>query len=100
MSVLCQLFLFIVGIRILLEMIYNASFQHQKHCISHLLDFLVLFWKDAYFFEVKVNGVRKVHVENNNPQHFTNVKVFAGDYHEPADAYIRFFYACQIKGLL
>ena len=60
----------------------------------------LFFWKDAYFFEVKVNGVRKVHVKNNNPQHFTNVKVFAGDYHEPADAYIRFFYACQIKGLL
>jgi len=52
---------------------------------------------DSFFFEVKVNGIRKVHVKNNNPQHFTNVKVFAGDYHQPADAVIRFFYACQLR---
>jgi len=46
---------------------------------------------------VKINGIRKVHKKNNNPVQFKNVKVFAPDDSNPANAELQFFYACQLK---
>ena len=51
-----------------------------------------------YFFDVTIDGVRKVHIQNNIPRQFTNVKIYAGDaYYEAADAQLRNFYACQLS---
>merc|ERR1712126_59886 len=52
---------------------------------------------DDYLFEVKINGVGKVHKKNYNPKQFKNVKVFMSGYTNPANAELRFFYACQLK---
>jgi len=52
--------------------------------------------QDNYYFEVKVDGERVLHVKNDNPRTFENVKVYAGDkYHQNANAEIRTFEACQ-----
>ena len=57
-----------------------------------------------YFFDVLVDGVRKVHIQNNNPRKFDNVKVSTGIVyvgqnvvHESANAEIRNFVACQLS---
>ena len=45
-----------------------------------------------YYFEIKIDGVRKWRQENNNPLTFSNVKVWASrgrDGFPPADAYIK-----------
>ena len=51
-----------------------------------------------YFFDVTIDGVSKVHIQNNNARNFTNVEIYAGDkYYEAADAEIRHLYACQLS---
>lgn len=48
---------------------------------------------------MSIDGVTKVHKKNDNPTMFKDVKVYAGDkYHHEADAEIRHFSACQLKG--
>jgi len=52
---------------------------------------------ESYYFDVTINGVRKVHIKNNIPRTFTNVEVFAGGKnHAAANAEIRNFQACQL----
>lgn len=43
-----------------------------------------------FYFSVEIDGVRKVHIRNNQPETFENVKVYACDQHDyVADAEIR-----------
>jgi len=53
--------------------------------------------QNGYFFEVKVDGVRKVHMKNDNPKQFKDVKVYAGYGSNVANAEIRNFVACQLE---
>ena len=50
-----------------------------------------IFWfKDEYFFEVKVDGSRQMNVKNDKPLQFRDVRVFMGDeYHSRANARIK-----------
>ena len=57
-----------------------------------------LLQSNDYFFEVFIDGVKKVSKKNTNPKQFLNVKVFAGDpYHSPANADVKNFIACQLE---
>ena len=48
-------------------------------------------------YEDKINGVRKVHQRNDQPETFENVKVYACDQHDyVADAEIRNFETSEI----
>ena len=58
-----------------------------------------MFKNGHFFFDVTINGIRKVHIKNNSPRQFTNVEVYAGDkYYHPAGAELKNFHACQISG--
>ena len=47
---------------------------------------------------MNIDGKQVVHLKNENPLKFENVKVYAGDkYHESANAEIRTFEACQLS---
>ena len=52
---------------------------------------------------MNIDGTQLLHVKNDNPLKFENVKVYAGDkYHEAADAEVRNFNVLQseAKGFL
>ena len=50
------------------------------------------------YFDVHVDGIRKIHEKNNNQRQFTNVNIYAGDeYNDEADVEIRNFYVCKGK---
>ena len=52
----------------------------------------------TYYFNVIIDGVRKVHIQNNIARQFTNVEIYAGDaYHEAADGEIKNFHARQLS---
>ena len=52
-----------------------------------------------YYFDVTIDGITRVHRQNENPTKFKNVRVYAGSiYYEAADAEIRNFSACQLNG--
>ena len=50
--------------------------------------------KGTFYFEVKIDGIQRLHEVNSNPQKFTNVEAFIGDNHyPPADANVKNFQA-------
>ena len=50
--------------------------------------------KGTFYFEVKIDGILRLHEVNDNPQQFTNVKAFIGNnFEHPADANVKNFHA-------
>ena len=66
-------------------------FDHFKLLASAILNLYNFAFVLQYYFELKLDGVRKWRLENGNPQSFSNVKIWAAQCRHgfpPANAYI------------
>ena len=72
--------------------------------------FEILIQNGTYYFDVTIDGVRKLHIKNIIAREFSNVEIYAGEdkqpyqdtagkdkYYQVADAEIRNFHVCQLS---